>query len=177
MSENEVEIDPDDLIIIEDNNNWKPPKDLILAYANQLGFDIANDPKELLSIAEKYLTKDIPDNIRRAFAKDNLQLVYINVDTKEIELVSEYEELAQEEYKLAKEKLLNEMREKEKEANKIIVMPRGKIAPIGVKKLQKAKIKKMIAKADAIRDVVSAEQYLNDIGYNNVCPKYMNSVP
>ena len=137
-----IEIDPDDLIIINDNNNWKPPKELILAYANQLGFDINNDPPELLSIAEKYLTKDIPDHIRRAFSKDGFTLVYINVITKEVELDTEFEELAREEYKEAKEKLLKEMREKEKEANKIIVMPRGKIAPIGAKKALEDPMKK-----------------------------------
>ena len=99
-----IEIDPDDLIIISDNN-WKPQQEFILAYAKQLGFDINNDPPELLSIAEKYLTKNIPDYIRRAFSKYDLMLVYININTKEIELESEFEESAKIEYQEAEEKL------------------------------------------------------------------------
>jgi hypothetical protein len=90
----EIEIDPSELIIIADSHNWKPPKELILAYASQLGFDIESDPPEMLSIAEKYLTKDIPNEYCRAFYKKTLQLVYINQITKEIELNSEFEELA-----------------------------------------------------------------------------------
>ena len=142
ISSNEIEIDPDDLIIINDNHNWKPPKESILAYAKQLDFDIENDPPEMLSIAEKYLTKDIPDYIRRAFHKSNLQLVYINVITKEIELSSDFEELAKEEYKEAKEQLLKDMREKEKEANKATIVPRKKIAPIGAKRALEDPLKK-----------------------------------
>ena len=100
MDNSEIEIDPNDLLIIYDNHNWKPTKELIRAYAEQLEFDVNNDPPEMLSIAEKYLTKDIPDQFRRAFHKKTLQLVYINTITKEVELSSEFEEAAKEEYKV-----------------------------------------------------------------------------
>ena len=139
---NAIEIDRDEFMIIYDNLNWKPPQNLILAYANQLGFDIENDPPELLSIAEKYLTKDIPDRIHRAFHKETLKLVYIDMVTNEIELSSEFEEMAKEEYKIAKEKLLKDMKAKEIEANKVTVIPRKKIAPIGAKKALEDPIKK-----------------------------------
>lgn len=138
----EIEIDPSELIIIADSHNWKPPKELILAYANQLGFDIESDPPEMLSIAEKYLTKDIPNEYCRAFYKKTLQLVYINQITKEIELNSEFEELAKEEYKVAKEKFLKEKKNKEFVANKAKVIPNKKIAPIGSKKTMEDPIKK-----------------------------------
>ena len=72
----------------------------------------------MLSIAEKYLTKEIPMEYRRAFHKSNYQLVYINIITKEVELSSEFEEEAKKEYKEAKEKLLKDMKNKELEANK-----------------------------------------------------------
>ena len=34
-------IDPNDLIIIDDPDNWKPPEEIILAYATLLGYDPA----------------------------------------------------------------------------------------------------------------------------------------
>ena len=128
-------IDPNDLIMIEDNYNWKPTQNFILGYANQLGFDIENDPPEMLNIAEKYLTKSIPDMYQRAFAKENYQLVYINRITSEIKLKSDIEEEAIKEYQEVKEKYIKEMREKEKKANIAKVVPRRKIAPIGGKKI------------------------------------------
>ena len=138
----ELEIDPDDLIIISETHNWKPTKEMVLAYANQLGFDIQTDPPEMLSIAEKYLSKDIPDTFRRAFHKASFQLVYINMITKEIEISTEYEELAKEEYLKAKEKYIKEIREKEINANKATIIPRKKIAPIGAKKTRDDPIKR-----------------------------------
>ena len=89
----------------------------------------------MLSIAEKYLSKDIPEYFCRAFHKTSLQLVYINRVTKEIELNTEYEDAAKEEYKEAKEKYYKEMKAKEVLANKVNVIPRKKIAPIGTKKI------------------------------------------
>lgn len=139
----EIEIDQNDLIIIRDTQNWKPSKEYIVAYASQLGFDVDNDPPELLSIAEKYLTKDIPDYFLRAFHKNTLQILYINVLTNEIELSSEYEDLAKKEYKELKEKYYKEIKSKEILANsKVTVVPRKKIAPIGTKKLQEDPKKK-----------------------------------
>lgn len=134
-SSSEKYIDPNDLIMIEDNHNWKPTKNFILGYANQLGFDIENDPPELLNIAEKYLTKQIPDIYQRAFAKGSYRLVYINRITNEIKLKSDLEDDAVEEYEELKEKYLREQKEKQRLANKIKVLPRKKIAPLGGKKV------------------------------------------
>ena len=125
--EGEIQIDPNDLIIITDKENWKPSQEYILAYAEQLGFDIENDPPELLQIAEKYLTAEIPEEYCRAFHKADLTLIYINVITKDIEVESEIEETAKLEYQEAKEKLRNQ-------ENQVKVIPRKKIAPIGSKK-------------------------------------------
>ena len=134
--DDEIAIDQNDLIIIYDKDNWRPTKQYILAYAEQLGFDIENDPPELLEIAEKYLTAEIPDEYCRAFHKSNLELLYINMRTNDIELKSGLEAMAIEEYKKAKEKIKNE-------ENKIKVIPRKKIAPIGSNKaLKDPKIEK-----------------------------------
>ena len=134
-------IDPSDLIMINDNN-WTPSEKFILGYANQLGFDIENDPPEMLNIAEKYLTVEIPNTYQRAFAKDNYQLVYINRITNEIKLESEIEIQAKQEYQELKEQWIKEVKEKEKEANKVTVLPRKKIAPIGRKKITEDPIRK-----------------------------------
>ena len=131
-----IEIDPDQLDIIYEKENWRPKKEYILAYAKQLGFDIENDPPELLNIAEKYLTTEIPDEFYRAFHLSNYTLYYVNAITREIETNTEIEDLAREEYIRAKEKLKNE-------ENKVKVIPRTKIAPIGSKKpLKDSKIEK-----------------------------------
>ena len=130
-SENEViEIDPDQLDIIYEKENWKPKIEYIRAYARQLGFDVENDPPELLNIAEKYLTAEIPDEYYRAFHLTNYTLFYVNAITNEIETNTDIEELAREEYLRAKERLKNE-------ENKVKVIPRTKIAPIGSKKALK----------------------------------------
>ena len=126
----EIQIDSNDLDIITDKKNWKPTKAHILAYAKLLGFDVENDPPELLKIAEKYLTIEIPEEYCRAFTKGELRILYVNVITNDIETSTEIEEAAMQEYKEAKEKLKNE-------ENKIKVIPRKKIAPIGAKKSSK----------------------------------------
>ena len=129
--EEEQFIDPNDLIIITDTANWKPTAQFINAYANQLEFDVENDPPELLNIAEKYLSIRIPNHWRRAFTKDNYQLIYIDVNTNEIHLTTDIEEKAKEEYKQLKNEYLKKLKEQEDEANKVKVIPRKKIAPLG----------------------------------------------
>ena len=161
----EIEVDQNDLIIIRDTQNWKPTKEFIEAYARQLGFDVDNDPPELLSIAEKYLTKDIPEYFLRAFHKDTLQILYINIITNEIELSSEYEDLAKKEYKELKEKYYKDMKSKEILANsKVTVVPRKKIAPIGAKNLledpKKKKEKEFMKKIEkTFKESVKESQY------------------
>ena len=59
-SGSEQYIDPSQLIMIQDNN-WTPSDQFVLGYATQLGFDLENDPPEMLDIAEKYLTVEIPE--------------------------------------------------------------------------------------------------------------------
>ena len=137
------QIDEDDLIIITDKENWRPTQEYILAYARKLEFDVENDPPELLKIAEKYLTIDIPDEFCRAFYKGDLTLLYINMITKDIELYSDLEDLAKEEYLQAKQKL-------RLEENKVKVIPRKKIAPLGSSKALKesAKEKELLKKIE-----------------------------
>ena len=81
----------------------------------------------MLNIAEKYLTAEIPEEYLRAFHKGDLTLLYINSITNEIEINTDIEEEAKREYMMMKEKLKNE-------ENKVKVIPRKKIAPIGSKK-------------------------------------------
>ena len=113
--ENEEEsyqmIDPNDLYIIDDPD-WKPPKEYIVAYATQLGYNKAEDPKEMLDVAEKYLNYKLPDNIKRAFAKVNLQILYIDKNTQEINLSSHLEEEAKEEMEKIRKDYLNKKKGK-----------------------------------------------------------------
>ena len=90
-------IDPNDINMIEEAN-WRPQPQYINAYAKQLGYDQDKDPKELLTIAEKYLTTKLPNNIKRAFMKETLQILYIDMNTQEIQLETEIEEKAKEEF-------------------------------------------------------------------------------
>ena len=96
-------IDPNDIIIIQDSNNWKPSKEFIFAYASQLGFNADKDPKELINIAEKYLSIKLPENIKRAFMKESLQILYIDMTTQEIKIKTEIEEKAISEFEKVRE--------------------------------------------------------------------------
>ena len=91
-------IDPNDINIIEDPDNWHPSSEYILSYAKQLGYIPGIDPKELLSVAEKYLTIKLPNNIKRAFMKDTLQILYIDMNTEEIQLETDIEDQAKTEF-------------------------------------------------------------------------------
>ena len=102
-------IDPNDLYIIDDPN-WKPTQEYIVAYATQLGYNKDEDPKEMLDVAEKYLNYKLPDNIKRAFSKVNLQILYIDKNTQEINLSSYLEENAKEEMEKIREDYKNKKR-------------------------------------------------------------------
>ena len=97
-------IDPNDIIII-DELNWVPKPAYIEAYAKQLGFNAKEDPKELLNIAEKYLSIKLPSNIKRAFTKDSLQILYVDMTTQEIKIKTEIEEKAAEEFEQIRQQL------------------------------------------------------------------------
>ena len=155
--EEEIEIDPNDLIIIPENEYWKPKQEYILAYAIKLGFDIDNDPPELLKIAEKYLTIELPEGFCRAFSKKDLSLLYLNLITKVLDKETEIEDRAREEYRMLKEKLRND-------ENKVKIIPRKKIAPIGSKKPDKEqKIeKKGISDKLFKREVEKNKNKIND---------------
>ena len=108
-------IDQDDLYIVEDASQFDPPYEIVIAYAKKLGFDILNDPPELLNIAKKYLLIPTPENISRAFTKDNYEIVYINRVTNEVYL--DYEEIDAkciEEYESEKKKLKEKSKKKKK---------------------------------------------------------------
>ena len=95
----EKEIDPNDLDIINDPEEWHPSPEHIRAYATKLGFDVDNDPPELLDIAEKYLLEKLDDDkIIRAFDKKNLTLYYINTYNSDIELDNPIDQKAKDEY-------------------------------------------------------------------------------
>ena len=95
----EKEIDPNDLEIINDPDEWHPRPEHIRAYATKLGFNVDNDPPELLKIAEKYLLEKLDDEkIVRAFDKKTLTLYYINTYTSDIELDNPIDQKAKDEY-------------------------------------------------------------------------------
>ena len=134
--EEEAYIDPNDLIMINNPDTWEPTQEQIEIYATQLGIDPTNSPPEALEIAYKYLKQKIPSDWKRAFTKENPQVLYIDMKTNEIHLTTDIEENAKEEYL----ELMNDYREKlkqeEEEAKKVKVVPRTKIPPIGAKKVQ-----------------------------------------
>ena len=113
-SQSHESIDPDDLLIIDEPLTWDPPEEIVKAYAERLGFDIKNDPPELLDIAKKYLLMPLPGNLVRAFRKDDLSILYIDAETKDISLTHDYDMICKEEYEVKKK----ELEEKEKENKK-----------------------------------------------------------
>ena len=109
-----LSIDVDDLFIVDNPLSWDPPYEVVLAYAKKLGFDIINDPPELLAIAKKYLLIPPPENITRAFLKETLELIYINELTEEIYLTIDIDTMCKREYEEEKKKL----KEKNKKGKK-----------------------------------------------------------
>ena len=105
-----LSIDLDDLFIVDKD----PPYEVVLAYAKKLGFDIMNDPPELLAIAKKYLLIPPPENIIRAFLKETLEILYINQITEEILLTIDLDDMCKKEYEKEKKKL----KEKKKKGKK-----------------------------------------------------------
>ena len=136
-----LSIDPDDLYIIDNPSLWDPPDEIVLAYAKKLGFDILNDPPELLSIAKKYLMLPAPENILRSFLKESLEIFYINEKTKEVYQELEIDDLCKAEYEKEKKRLNEEKKKKKKKRKK----KRIKIAVI-MKKTKKIKKIKYIMK-------------------------------
>ena len=116
-SQSHESIDPDDLLIIDEPLTWDPPEEIVKAYAERIGFDIINDPPELLNIAKKYLLLPLPGNLIRAFKKEDLSILYIDADTKNISLVHDYDINCKEEYE-AKKKELEEKENKKKKKGK-----------------------------------------------------------
>ena len=116
-SQSHESIDPDDLLIIDEPLTWDPPEEIVKAYAERIGFDIINDPPELLEIAKKYLLMPLPGNLIRAFKKEDLSILYIDAETKNISLVHEYDINCKEEYE-AKKKELEEKENKKKKKGK-----------------------------------------------------------
>ena len=102
-------IDPNDLTIIDDPDNWKPDEEKILAYATLLGYDPSKDPKEILQIAEKYLTIKLEDHIRRAFMRVDNRILYIDMNTQEIKLESDLETRATEEIEECRKKAADKL--------------------------------------------------------------------
>ena len=91
------EIDPNDLYIIEDQSNFKPTNEMILAYAKLLGYKPEEDPEEILKISEKYLTCELPEPLIRAFTKSEYRILYIDRETQDITLENEIDDKAKNE--------------------------------------------------------------------------------
>ena len=98
-------IDSEDIIIIEDVSKWEPPQNYILTYAKDLGFDIDNDPPQLINIAKKYMLRSLPNNYIRAFYRDSFHIMYINTLTFNVINEMGFEEEAKNEYKNLKNEL------------------------------------------------------------------------
>ena len=114
----DISIDQDDLIIIENPAQWDPPYEIVIEYARKLKFDILNDPPELLSIAKKYLLMPLPDNMQRAFLKDNLQILYLDVEKKVMYEDNDLDKQCRNEKKKKKMKLAMKKEEKKDEKKK-----------------------------------------------------------
>ena len=98
-------IDPDDLLIIDEPEKWKPTKEQLNSYIKKLNFELDYKPEEVTKIALNYLTKTLPSNMKRAFFKHNNEILYIDNETNEIHLTTDIEDKAKDDYdKLRAEK-------------------------------------------------------------------------
>ena len=102
--ESEAYIDPNDLIMINNPENWEPSEEQINGYINQMNFETDFEIEEVKKIAYKALKWNLPNNLIRAFTKENFQVLYIDLETNEIHLSTEIEENAKEEYEKLREK-------------------------------------------------------------------------
>ena len=165
----EAYIDPNDLIIIpkESESMWEPTEEQIHAYALKLQMNLETDPPETIDIAYKYLTEQLPDEWTRAFTKDRFELLYVNLETNEIQLETDLEAAARKEYedymKLIKA-------QNEKENTKVTVVPRTKIAPIGSKQNQKNERKK-----ESSNKKSKSKSNKNKNNIDNVIPSYKHN--
>ena len=114
QNQSEISIDPDDLYIIKEPSQWEPEDEIVFAYAKKSGFDILNDPPELIDIAKKYLKKPLPKNILRSFKKENLDILYINKINWEIYPDLEIDDECRAEYEMTKKNLKEKKKKKKK---------------------------------------------------------------
>lgn len=124
-------IDLEDISIYENDPNYEPSEEEVVYYAERLGFDVENDPKEFLTIAYQALKAPLPENWRRALIKSKDELVYINLEDQTIHLFTDIDEMAYKYYIEEKEKWMKGKQEKESRPK---VIPRGKIPPINADK-------------------------------------------
>ena len=117
QSYEEESLDPDDLIFIRNPSIWDPTEEYILAYARHLSLDISNDSPQLINVIKKYLLKPLPSNLIRAFRKDNLQIYYVDEETREVHLENDLDNECKKEYENMKKSLMEE-EEKKKESKK-----------------------------------------------------------
>ena len=114
QDQSKISIYREDLIMLKNLSARDLPDEIVLNYAKRLGFDIINDPPELLDIAKKYLLKPLPDHIVRAVHKENLEILYVNEITEEVFLKLDIDNECQKEYEKEKEKILKEKNNKKK---------------------------------------------------------------
>ena len=117
QDQSKISIYREDLIMLKNPSARDLPDEIVLNYAKRLGFDIINDPPELLDIAKKYLLKPLPDHIVRAVHKENLEILYVNEITEEVFLKLDIDNECQKEYEKEKEKILKEKNNKKKKKN------------------------------------------------------------
>ena len=98
-------LDPNELEIINDET-WEPTDEDIFLYASKLGFDIENDPDELFEIAYSFLKYPIPLGWQRVIYKATKELMYMNMETGEIEGITEIEEMARQVYEERKNEMI-----------------------------------------------------------------------
>jgi hypothetical protein len=172
--EEEEYIDLDDISIYENDPEYEPSEEEIIYYAERLGFDVENDPKEFLSIAEQALKAQLPENWRRAVLRSKNELVYINLDDNTIHLYTEIDEMAYKYYCEEKEKWL---KSKAKHETRTKVVPRGKIPPLkkdegeskdGNRKKTKKKTLDFEKDADSIIENIKHVQNKNKEKENNL---------
>ena len=121
-------LDPNDLEIINDET-WEPTDEDIFHYASKLGFDIENDPDELFEIAYSFLKYPIPLGWNRVIYKQTRELMYMNMETGEIEGITEVEEMARQVYEERKNEMIKRgLIHTSTNDNKVV--PNKKIPPI-----------------------------------------------
>ena len=109
QEEEDIQIDPADLLIMEDDEIEEPTEEDVIEYADYLGFDIENYQELSLGIAYNALSSKLPENYKRAYYKSPdgkiEKIFYIDVEEGQIHEESPLDLLAIETYQEEMNKL------------------------------------------------------------------------